>query len=200
MSKYITNSNQRILTNTIKYEQIKKNISKIYEQFGSIDILINNIGHRQDDIILNMSEKNWTDIIKINLTYTFLITKSVIKYMMQKRYGRIVSIGSIIGNIGNIGQANYSASKYGIIGFNKTLALETAKYGITANVISPGFIKTNMTKFLTSKIKNMYIKKIPINRFGTVQDITNAVVFLISSKSSYITGQSIHVNGGMYMY
>ncbi|WP_343183892.1 3-oxoacyl-ACP reductase FabG [Buchnera aphidicola (Ceratovacuna keduensis)] len=199
MKKFIKNKKQRFLINFKKPKNIKKIISKIYNRFGSIDILINNTGSKKDKIILNMTKKNWSDIIKINLTSTFLMSKNIIKYMIKNKYGRIVHISSIIGNIGNIGQSNYSASKYGIIGFNKSLALEVAKYGITSNVISPGFIKTKMTKKIKKEKKNIYIKKIPVKRFGTVKDVENVITFLISKKSSYITGQTIHVNGGMYM-
>ncbi|WP_343154618.1 3-oxoacyl-ACP reductase FabG [Buchnera aphidicola (Pseudoregma panicola)] len=199
MKKYIKNSKTRFLINFKKPKNIKKIISKIYYMFGSIDILINNAGSKKDKIILNMTKKNWSEIIKINLTSIFLMCKNVIKYMIKNKYGRIVNISSIIGSTGNIGQSNYSASKYGIIGFNKSLALEVAKYGITSNVISPGFINTRMTKNIIKEKKNIYIKKIPVKRFGTVKDIENVVTFLISKKSSYITGQTIHVNGGMYM-
>ncbi|BGI51467.1 MAG: hypothetical protein BucCj_2230 [Buchnera aphidicola (Ceratovacuna japonica)] len=199
MKKYIKNKKQRFLINFKNVKNIKKIISKIYSKFGSIDILINNAGAKKDKIILNMTKKNWSDIIKINLTSVFLMSKNVIKYMIKNKYGRIISISSIVGETGNIGQSNYSASKYGIIGFNKSLALEVAKYGITSNVVSPGFIETKMTKNIKKYKKNIYIKKIPLKKFGKVEDVTNAVMFLVSKKSSYITGQTIHVNGGMYM-
>ncbi|WP_343189794.1 3-oxoacyl-ACP reductase FabG [Buchnera aphidicola] len=199
MKKFIKNKKQRFLINFKNYKHVKHAILKIYNLFGSIDILINNAGIKKDNMIINMKEKDWINVININLMSTFLISKCVIKYMIKNQYGRIVHIGSIIGDVGNIGQSNYSASKYGIIGFNKSLALEVAKYGITSNVISPGFIKTKMTKNIKKYKKKIYLNKIPVKRFGEVKDISNVAMFLISKKSSYITGQTIHVNGGMYM-
>lgn len=199
MKKYIKNKKQRLLINFKNLKNLKNIILNVYKNFGKINILINNAGTKKDKLIINMTKNDWSEIIKVNLTSTFLISKYVIKYMSKNKNGRIISIGSIIGETGNIGQSNYSASKYGIIGFNKSLALEVASYGITANVISPGFINTKMTKYLTKEQKKKYLEKIPMKKFGKKKYITNAVLFLISKNASYITGQTIHVNGGMYM-
>lgn len=200
--KKITNNlykkGKGILLNNIDYKGVKKTIKKIYQEFNRIDILINNAGIIKDKILPLMSFKDWFDVLNINLTSVFYISKQVIKIMIQQRKGRIITIGSVIASIGNLGQTNYSASKSGLIGFNKSLALEVASRGITANIVSPGFINTNMTH-KTSEIKKKYLKKIPMNRIGSVEDISNAVLFLASDKASYITGETLHVNGGLYM-
>ncbi|QJC30706.1 3-oxoacyl-ACP reductase FabG [Enterobacteriaceae endosymbiont of Macroplea appendiculata] len=174
-------------------------IQYIINNFGKIDILINNAGIINDHTILTMSEHDWDVTLKINLTAIFQMSKIVVKYMLQKSFGRIINISSVIGHIGNIGQTNYAASKAGIIGFSKSLAQEVANQGITVNIVSPGYINTDMTRNIPkNKIQNI-ISKIPMKRFGTVQDVTNTVMFLCSRKTSYITGETIHVNGGLYM-
>ncbi|MCR3754782.1 MAG: 3-oxoacyl-[acyl-carrier-protein] reductase FabG [Candidatus Westeberhardia cardiocondylae] len=180
-------------------ESINRFFQKIYKKFNTIDILINNAGILYDTLLINMSEKHWNKVININLTSVFHMSKAVIHTMIKKCYGRIITIGSIIGSIGNVGQTNYSATKAGLIGFSKSLAKEVASKGITVNVISPGFICTDMTKFLTYKQKKKILSKIPMKRFGHVEDIANVVAFFASDYSSYITGETIHVNGGMYM-
>lgn len=146
-----------------------------------------------------MTTKNWIDVLNVNLTGIFHLSQSIISSMIKNRQGRIITIGSIVGHIGNYGQTNYAATKSGLIGFHKSLALEVASYGITVNIISPGLIKTDMTNTLNYKKYKKYIERIPMKRFGEVNDISEAVIFLASNKASYITGQTLHINGGMYM-
>ncbi|QCI27395.1 3-oxoacyl-ACP reductase FabG [Buchnera aphidicola] len=188
-----------IILNLNNFCEISQCIKIIYATFKKIDILINSAAIKIDKLFINMSLKEWNTVLKINLTAIFYITQLVVKKMIKKKYGRIITIGSIIGNIGNIGQINYSASKSGIIGFNKTLALEVASKGITANIISPGFIQSGMTKTISKKKKKEFLLKIPVKKFGSKKHISSIILFLISKESSYITGQNIHINGGMYM-
>lgn len=187
-----------ILLNNTDYPCVKKTIKKIYKKFKTIDILINNAGIIKDKILPLMSLTDWFDVLNTNLTSVFYLSKHVVKIMLRQKRGRIITIGSVIGKLGNLGQTNYSTSKSGIIGFNKSLALEVASRGITANIVSPGFIQTNMADELTN-IKKKYLEKIPMKRIGSVEDISNAVIFLASDKASYITGETLHVNGGLYM-
>ncbi|CAD83470.1 3-oxoacyl-[acyl-carrier protein] reductase [Candidatus Blochmanniella floridana] len=174
-------------------------IQEVRSEFGDINILVNNAGIVQDNILLHMMENEWQSVIDVNLTAVYRMSKAVIKPMMKNRYGRIINIGSIIGMTGNVGQVNYSASKSGLIGLTRSLAREVASRGITVNLVTPGFICTNMTKKLTDKQKKNILSKIPIARFGEPQDVANAVIFFASDNSEYITGQTIHINGGMYM-
>jgi len=183
--------------NINNFNSIKFFFNKIKKKIKNIDILINNAGTKSDDLIINMSKRSWNKVIQTNLTSVFYITKKIIKNMINKRYGRIINIGSISGSIGNAGQINYSASKSGLIGFTKSLALEVAMQGITVNLVSPGFIKTNMLKKLTKLQIKKCLKRIPMRKFGRPKDVANVVKFLSSKKSSYITGQIIHVNGGI---
>lgn len=178
---------------------IEKAVEESIKVFGRISILVNNAGITRDNIILRMKDEEWERVIKTNLTGTFNCTKAVIKRMVKNREGRIISIASIVGVMGNVGQANYAASKAGIIGFTKSIAREYANRGITANAIAPGFIDTYMTKALTEDVRNNLIAQIPMGRLGIPEDIANVVKFLASDEASYITGQVIHVNGGMYM-
>ena len=166
---------------------------------GNLDCIINNAGITQDNLAIRMSLEEWQKVIDINLTSTFLTTKFAIKKMLKNKSGKVVNITSIVGHTGNIGQANYTASKAGIIAMSKSLAIEYAKKNININCISPGFIKTAMTEKLDNKFKEAIISKIPSARLGETDDIANAVLFLCSNKSSYITGETLHVNGGMYM-
>ena len=178
-------------------------VTNIFEeaikQYGKIEILINNAGITKDGLLLRMKDEDWDAVININLKGTFLCTKEAVKIMSKNRYGRIVNISSVVAFTGNPGQANYSASKAGMIGLTKTIAKEYASRGITVNAVAPGFISTAMTDGLSENVKQEMLKAIPMNRFGTVQDVANAVAFLSSPESGYITGQVIHVNGGMYM-
>ncbi len=180
-------------------EEVEKTFEEIRKEFQRIDILINNAGITKDGLLLRMSEAAWDSVININLKGVFLCSREAIKDMAKQRYGRIVNITSVAAFMGNPGQANYSASKAGIVGFTKTIAREYAIRGITVNAVAPGFIETAMTDVLSDRVKEEMKKLIPLGRFGTVEDVANAVIFLASPDSGYITGQVIHVNGGMYM-
>jgi len=180
-------------------EEVEKTFEGIRKEFQRIDILINNAGITKDGLLLRMSEVAWDSVININLKGVFLCSREAIKDMAKQRYGRIVNITSVAAFMGNPGQANYSASKAGIVGFTKTIAREYAIRGITVNAVAPGFIETAMTDVLSDRVKEEMKKLIPLGRFGTVEDVANAVIFLASPDSGYITGQVIHVNGGMYM-
>ena len=174
-------------------------IKDIYNNFGKVDILINNAGICCDKLLINMTTKDWNNVLMVNLNGVFHLSKAVINSMIKNRYGRIITIGSIVGYTGNIGQTNYSAAKSGLIGFHKSLALEVANFGITVNMIAPGLINTDMTNDFNIQKYKKYISKIPMQRFGSPDDISEAVLFFISDKTSYITGQTLHINGGMYM-
>ena len=180
-----------------KIEEFLENATQ--ELGGSLDCIINNAGITQDNLAIRMSIEEWQKVIDINLTSTFLISKSAIKKMLKNKSGKIVNITSVVGHTGNLGQANYTASKAGIIAMSKSLAIEYAKKNININCVSPGFIKTAMTDKIDDKFKDSIISKIPSARLGEPDDIANAVLFLCSNQSSYINGETIHVNGGMYM-
>jgi 3-oxoacyl-[acyl-carrier protein] reductase len=179
--------------------EVEKVFDEIRKEFGRIDILINNAGITKDGLLMRMKEEAWDSVMNTNLKGVFLCSREVIKDMAKQRYGRIVNITSVAAFMGNPGQANYSASKAGIVGFTKTVAREYAGRGVTVNAVAPGFIETAMTDVLPENIKEEMKRLIPLGRFGTVEDITKAVIFLASPDSGYITGQVIHVNGGMYM-
>ena len=166
---------------------------------GNPDILINNAGITRDNLSLRMSSKEWNEVLNLNLTSTFLLCKFSLKKMIKNKYGKIVNITSVVGHTGNVGQANYAASKSGIIGFSKSLALEYAKKNININCVSPGFIETQMTDKIDPKFKELIISKIPSNRLGSPHDVANVTAFLSSDLANYITGETIHVNGGMYL-
>ncbi len=184
----------------ISREQVvNEAVENIARDLGKIDILVNNAGITSDKLILRMTADDWQKVININLTGTFYVTRAVAKHMIKQRYGRIVNIASVIGLIGNAGQANYAASKAGIIGLTKTCAKEFASRNITVNAIAPGFIQTRMTEALPEEVKAAYLKNIPLNRFGTPQDVALLVRFLVSDDASYITGQVIPLDGGMVM-
>ncbi len=174
-------------------------VEAVETQMGGIDILINNAGITADGLILRMSDKAWDDVLTMNLKTPFLLIRMCLRNMMQRRFGRIISIGSIVGTTGNAGQANYVAAKSGLSGLTKVVALEAASRGITANSILPGFIDTPMTNKLSEAQKKTFLERIPVKRFGTPEDIASAAVFLASRESAYITGASIHINGGMCM-
>ena len=180
-----------------KIEEFIENATK--ELGGSLDGIVNNAGITQDNLAIRMSLDEWQKVININLTSTFLMSKFAIKKMLKNKSGKIVNITSVVGHTGNLGQANYTASKAGIIAMSKSLAIEYAKKNINVNCISPGFIKTAMTDKLDEKFKEVIVSKIPSARLGDPDDIANAVLFLSSNQSSYINGETIHVNGGMYM-
>jgi len=206
-------------TNTEKLDQIKKNnlsikvkkfdisehsrieefIENVTLELGGLDVLINNAGKNIDNLSLRMKEDEWKKIIDINLTSTFLLTKYSIKKMLRSKYGRVVNITSVVAHTGNAGQTNYAASKAGIIGMSKSLAIEYAKKNITINCVSPGFIISDMTMNIAEKVKLYLTSRIPMGKLGTGEDVSNCVAFLSSNQASYITGETIHVNGGMYM-
>lgn len=179
--------------------EVERVFDEIRTEFNRIDILINNAGITKDGLLMRMKEEAWDSVMDINLKGVFLCSREAIKDMAKQRYGRIVNITSVAAFMGNPGQANYSASKAGIVGFSKTVAREYAGRGVTVNAVAPGFIETAMTDALSENIKEEMKKLIPLARFGSVEDVANAVVFLASPDSGYITGQVIHVNGGMYM-
>jgi 3-oxoacyl-[acyl-carrier protein] reductase len=174
-----------------------KNISlNIFKNYGSIDILVNNAGITKDNLLLRMSDNQWDDVLNINLKGPFTCTRSVVKHMMKNKFGRIINITSIVGITGNAGQANYAASKSGLIGLTKSIAKEFASRGITANCVAPGWIETSMTDQLSTEVKNKFLSQIPIGKIGQSKDIANTVIFLASDEAGYITGQTITVDGG----
>ena len=180
-------------------DEVVRTFGEIMGAFGRLDILVNNAGITKDNLLLRMKEEEWDAVMNINLKGVFLCAKEAVKVMAKQRSGRIVNIASVVAFMGNPGQANYSASKAGIVGLTKTIAKEYAGRGITSNAVAPGFITTAMTDALSEQVKEEMKKAIPLARFGTVDDVTNAVLFFASPSSGYITGQVIHVNGGMYM-
>ena len=182
-----------------EHSLINSFIDECNETFNNkIDVLINNAGITSDNLTIRMSDEEWNKVIKVNLSSTFLISKFVIKKMLKNKNGKIINITSVVGHTGNVGQANYSASKAGLIGMSKSLAMEYGKKNIKINCISPGFIKSDMTDKISDNFKQSLQEKISLNRFGVPDDVANAVVFLSSDLSDYITGETIHVNGGMY--
>lgn len=183
---------------TVK-EEIQALIPKVESVLGSIDILVNNAGITRDGLGLRMGDEDWDDVIALNLTAAFKLTRGVMKGMMKRRYGRIINISSVVGVTGNPGQANYCASKAGLVGMTKALAAEVASRAITLNCVAPGFIVTPMTHELGAEQKNRLLTAIPSGRLGTPEDVAHAVAFLASHEAAYITGQTLHVNGGMAM-
>ena len=183
-----------------QHEKIEEFINDATKELGgSLDCIVNNAGITKDNLSIRMSLEEWTKVIDINLTSTFLMSKYSIKKMLKNKCGKIINITSVVGHTGNVGQANYTASKAGIVAMSKSLAIEYAKKNINVNCISPGFISTPMTDQIDEKFKEGIIAKIPANRLGKPEDVANAVVFLSSNLSDYITGETIHVNGGMYL-
>ena len=181
------------------HDELEGFIDKCSQEFGDkIDVLINNAGITKDNLTIRMNKDEWDKVIDINLTSTFLLTKHTIKKMLKKKSGKIINITSVVGHTGNLGQVNYSASKGGLLSMSKSLSLEYAKKNITVNCIAPGFIETAMTAKINEEYKSQLKSKIPLDKFGTPQDIANCAAFLCSDLSNYITGETIHVNGGMY--
>jgi 3-oxoacyl-[acyl-carrier protein] reductase len=198
----LKNEFKNIKTKSFKLDQhsaIENFIDSCHSELGSIDALVNNAGITLDNLSIRLTEEHWKKVIDINLTSTFLMCKQIIKKMLKNKHGKIINITSIVAHTGNLGQANYAASKAGIIGFSKSLAIEYAKKKINVNCISPGFIKTEMTDKINEDFKKMLISKIPSGDLGKGDDIANCAAFLASEMSDYITGETIHVNGGMYM-
>jgi 3-oxoacyl-[acyl-carrier protein] reductase len=182
-----------------EHDKIEKFIEKIDLKLEGIDILVNNAGITLDNLSIRLTEENWKKVLDINLTSSFLMCKYTIKKMLKKKYGKIINITSIVGHTGNLGQANYAASKAGIVAFSKSLAIEYARKNININCVSPGFIKTEMTDKISEDFKKSLISKIPSGNLGTGEDVSNCVAFLASDMANYINGETIHVNGGMYM-
>ncbi|HGJ5877263.1 MAG TPA: 3-oxoacyl-ACP reductase FabG [Arsenophonus sp.] len=199
ISSYLGDKGKGYVLNVTDTKSIDSTLSKICEEFGEIDILINNAGITSDNLLMRMKEGEWNKVIDTNLTSIFSLSKAIMRSMMKKRYGRIISVGSVVGAMGNIGQANYAAAKAGVIAFSKSLAREVASRGITVNVVSPGFIKTDMTQALTEEQRTGILANVPVGRLGDAKEIAFAVAFLASDEAAYITGETLHVNGGMYM-
>jgi len=182
-----------------EHSRIEEFIENATLELGGLDILINNAGTNVDNLSLRMKDEEWKKVIDINLTSTFLLAKHAIKKMMKNKFGRVVNITSVVGHTGNLGQSNYAASKAGIIGMSKSLAIEYAKKNITVNCVSPGFIVSDMTMNIAEKVKLYLTSRIPMGKLGTGEDVSNCVAFLSSDEASYVTGETLHVNGGMYM-
>lgn len=174
-------------------------LEAISKEVGAISILVNNAGVTRDNLMLRMKDEEWNAVLDTDLTAVFRLSRGVLRGMMKARYGRIVSVGSVVGSMGNAGQANYCAAKAGLIGFSKALAKEIGSRGITVNVVAPGFIDTDMTQALPEAARNALLAQVPATRLGTPADIANAVLFLASPQASYITGETLHVNGGLHM-
>ena len=181
------------------HDKIEKFVETIHGKLGGLDILVNNAGITLDNLSIRLTEENWKKVLDINLTSSFLMCKFAIKKMLKNKSGKIINITSIVGHTGNLGQANYAASKAGIIAFSKSLAIEYAKKNININCVSPGFIKTDMTDKIDENFKKILLSKIPTGTLGTGEDVSNCVAFLASEMANYINGETIHVNGGMYM-
>ncbi|XKM13169.1 3-oxoacyl-ACP reductase FabG [Orbaceae bacterium ac157xtp] len=199
ISQYLGDKGMGIALNVTDEDSIESAIKTVKDKFGDIDILVNNAGITRDNLLMRMKNDEWQDILDTNLTSVFRLSKALMRSMMKKRYGRIITVGSVVGTMGNAGQANYAAAKAGLIGFTKSLAREVASRGITANVVAPGFIETDMTRALTDDQRAATLTQVPANRLGEPKEVANAVAFLASDEASYITGETLHVNGGMYM-
>ncbi|BDX06646.1 3-oxoacyl-ACP reductase FabG [Planctobacterium marinum] len=199
IGEYLEESGAGKVLDVSNPESIETLLAEIKTQFGDIDILVNNAGITRDNLLMRMKEDEWQSILDTNLTSIFRMSKAVLRPMMKKRAGRIINIGSVVGSSGNPGQTNYSAAKAGLIGFSKSMAREIASRGITVNVVSPGFIDTDMTKVLTDDQKSGIMKDVPMERLGKPEEIAATVAFLASDGAAYITGETIHVNGGMFM-
>lgn len=199
ISSYLGDSGCGLVLNVADTASIEQCLEQIKNQFGEIDILVNNAGITRDNLLMRMKDEEWFDIMQTNLTSVYRLSKAVLRSMMKKRFGRIISIGSVVGSMGNAGQTNYAAAKAGVLGFTKSLAREVASRGITVNAIAPGFIDTDMTKELSDEQKEAIFGQVPANRLGQPEEIAATVAFLASNQAAYITGETIHVNGGMYM-
>lgn len=188
-----------IVLNITNHADIDPALETITQSFGPPTILVNNAAITRDNLLLRMKDEEWQEVLNTNLNAVFYLTKACIRNMIKAKWGRIISIGSIVGTIGNGGQANYAAAKAGLIGFTKSLAHEVASRNVTVNVIAPGFIDTDMTRVLPEQQRQLLLNQIPMKRLGQAEDVANVVSFIASEQASYITGQTIHINGGMYM-
>ncbi|HCY8536914.1 TPA: 3-oxoacyl-[acyl-carrier-protein] reductase [Staphylococcus aureus] len=188
-----------IQANVADADEVKAMIKEVVSQFGSLDVLVNNAGITRDNLLMRMKEQEWDDVIDTNLKGVFNCIQKATPQMLRQRSGAIINLSSVVGAVGNPGQANYVATKAGVIGLTKSAARELASRGITVNAVAPGFIVSDMTDALSDELKEQMLTQIPLTRFGQDTDIANTVAFLASDKAKYITGQTIHVNGGMYM-
>jgi len=186
-------------TDVTSAAEVEATVKKVLEEWSRIDILVNNAGIVRDSLLLRMKDEDWNLVLDVNLKGAFHCTREVLRAMMKQRWGRIINIASVVGAMGNAGQANYVASKAGLIGLTKATAREVATRGVTVNAVAPGFIETDMTASLSEEIRQTMLRQIPLGRFGVSEDVAGVVSFLASEASSYITGQVIHINGGMYM-
>ena len=185
--------------NIAEHQRIEEFIEDVSLELGGLDVLVNNAGKNVDNLSLRMKDEEWKKVIDINLTSTFLLSKYAIKKMLKNKFGRVVNVTSVVGHTGNVGQSNYAASKAGIIGMSKSLAIEYAKKNITVNCVSPGFIVSDMTMNIAEKVKLYLTSRIPMGKLGSGEDVSNCVAFLSSEQAGYVTGETLHVNGGMYM-
>lgn len=199
ISEYLGDNGKGLALNVTDVESIEATLKTINEEFGVIDILVNNAGITRDNLLMRMKDDEWNDIIDTNLTPIYRMSKAVLRGMMKKRAGRIINVGSVVGTMGNAGQTNYAAAKAGVIGFTKSMAREVASRGVTVNTVAPGFIETDMTKALNDDQRATTLSNVPAGRLGDPREIASAVVFLASPEAAYITGETLHVNGGMYM-
>ncbi|MDP4985795.1 3-oxoacyl-ACP reductase FabG [Pseudoalteromonas tunicata] len=199
ISEYLGQAGKGYALNVTDIASVEAVLAAIQADFGDIDVLVNNAGITRDNLLMRMKDQEWDDIIDTNLTSIFRLSKAVLRPMMKKRAGRIINIGSVVGTMGNAGQANYAAAKAGVIGFSKALAREVASRGITVNVVAPGFIQTDMTDELTAEQKAATLANVPAGRLGLPNEIAAAVAYLASDMAAYVTGETLHVNGGMYM-
>lgn len=199
ISDYLGANGKGLALNVTDADSVEQCLAQIKESFGEIDILVNNAGITRDNLLMRMKDEEWFDIMQTNLTSVYRLSKAVLRSMMKKRFGRIITIGSVVGSMGNAGQTNYAAAKAGVLGFTKSLAREVASRGITVNAIAPGFIDTDMTKELSDEQKEAIFSQVPANRLGQPEEIAATVAFLASTQAAYITGETVHVNGGMYM-
>lgn len=199
ISDYLGDHGKGLALNVTNADSVTDTIKAINDEFGSIDILVNNAGITRDNLLMRMKDDEWQDIIDTNLTSIFRLSKAVLRGMMKKRHGRVINVGSVVGTMGNAGQANYAAAKAGVIGFTKSMAREVASRGITVNTVAPGFIETDMTKALNDDQRAATLAQVPAGRLGDPREIASVVAFLASDDAAYMTGETLHVNGGMYM-
>ncbi|TON68468.1 3-oxoacyl-ACP reductase, partial [Vibrio parahaemolyticus] len=197
ISEYLGENGKGLALNVTDVESIEATLKTINDEFGAIDILVNNAGITRDNLLMRMKDDEWNDIINTNLTPIYRMSKAVLRGMMKKRAGRIINVGSVVGTMGNAGQTNYAAAKAGVIGFTKSMAREVASRGVTVNTVAPGFIETDMTKALNDDQRAATLANVPAGRLGDPREIASAVVFLASPEAAYITGETLHVNGGM---
>lgn len=199
ISDYLGDDGRGLRLNVADADSVTDVIKTVTDEFGAPSVLVNNAGITRDNLLMRMKDEEWDAIINTNLASVFRMSKAVLRGMMKARFGRIISISSVVGSTGNAGQTNYAAAKAGIVGFSKSLAKEVGSRNITVNVIAPGFIDTDMTKELSEDIKKSLLSSIPLERLGAPEEIAHAVSFLASEGAGYITGETLHVNGGMYM-